>query len=83
MSNDEFVRLKKKRPDEVDARDITKLSASNLYKLTMNHDIPFHKVGHTVLFKIAELQNWIESSRVPTNAEIETEAAAVVNRRRR
>ena len=42
-------------------------SAANIYKLTMNCEIPYYKPnGKKLYFKKNELDEWIEKSRVPS-----------------
>ncbi len=36
------------------------ISKSKLYKLTANGEIPFHKSGNTLLFKMEEISQWCE-----------------------
>lgn len=48
---------------------------SHLYRLTMQKEIPYYKPrGKVMYFKRAELDNWVLSKRIPTNAEISQQA---------
>lgn len=46
------------------AMRITGLSASAIYKMTARLELPFYKPAGKLLFKISELVNWIELSKV-------------------
>lgn len=46
------------------AMRITGLSASAIYKLTARLELPFYKPAGKLLFKISELVNWIEISKI-------------------
>ena len=49
------------------------LAVSYLYKLTAKKEIPFYTpTGKKILFKRAELDEWVESHRVTPTAELES-----------
>lgn len=47
------------------------LSKATIYGLTHQHKIPFFKVGNRLYFKKSEIVNWITSTKVNTQQEIE------------
>jgi excisionase family DNA binding protein len=56
-----------------EAAIFTGLSKSYLYKKTSNRQIPFYKLdGKLIYFKKIELEEWLLSTRVPSNSEIIT-----------
>lgn len=53
------------------------VSKSYLYKLTMKQQIPhFKPMGEMCYFNRQELEQWLQSNRVATTAEIEQRAQA-------
>ena len=49
---------------------------SYFYKLTSENKIPFYNpTGRKILCKVSELEAFIESARVPANAELEQRIA--------
>jgi excisionase family DNA binding protein len=51
------------------------ISKSYLYKLTMRQQIPFYKpMGKRCYFNRQELEQWLQSNRVSTDAEISQKA---------
>lgn len=51
------------------------ISKSYLYKLTMRQQIPHYKpMGKLCYFNRAELEQWLQSNRVSTDAEISQQA---------
>ena len=51
--------------------DYTGLSRSYLYKLTMSQQIPFYRPnGKCLYFNRQELEQWLQSNRVSTQAEL-------------
>lgn len=53
------------------------ISISYLYKLTMRQQIPHYKpMGKMCYFNRAELETWLQSNRVSTEAEISQKAQA-------
>lgn len=58
------------------------MALSYLYKMTSKKSIPFYTpTGKKIYFKKSELDDWMNSSRVATNDEIESKAqnAAMVS----
>jgi excisionase family DNA binding protein len=56
-----------------EAAIFTGLSKSYLYKKTSNRQIPFYKLdGKLIYFKKIELEEWLLSTRVPSNSDILT-----------
>lgn len=54
---------------------LTGFSTQYLYTLTSTHQIPHYKNGNKLFFKKAEIEEWLTSFKVKTDAEIESEAA--------
>ena len=53
----------------------TGLSKSYIYKLTMNRQIPHYKpTGKVVFFNRREIEEWLQSNKVKTEAELNEEA---------
>lgn len=53
------------------------ISMSYLYKLTARHEIPhFKPMGKMCYFNRRELEEWLQSNRVATTAEINQQAQA-------
>lgn len=50
------------------------ISKATMYQRTMRKTIPFYKISRKILFKVSELENLIESNKVKSQQEIETEA---------
>lgn len=40
------------------------ISPSKIYKLTMGEKLPFLKVGGKILFRLTEIEPWLENQRV-------------------
>jgi excisionase family DNA binding protein len=56
-----------------EAATFTGLSKSYIYKRTSNRQIPFYKLdGKLIYFKKIELEEWLLSTRVPSNSDILT-----------
>lgn len=54
-----------------------KRSRGNIYNLVSAGKLPHFKPGgKSVLFRRAELEQWVEASRVPSNDEIAAQAAS-------
>ena len=51
------------------------IAKATMYQKTHLKTIPFYKINRKILFKVSELDTYIESHRVKTQSEIETEAA--------
>lgn len=55
--------------------DYTGLSKSYLYKLTMRQEIPHYKPsGKCIYFNRLEVEQWLQSNRVSTEAELAQKA---------
>lgn len=50
------------------------LKKSTLYQYTSKKILPFYKIRRKILFKVDELNEFIENHRVKTSDEIEEEA---------
>lgn len=50
------------------------LKKPTLYQYTSKHILPFYKIRRKILFKVSELNKFIEKHRISSNAEIEAEA---------
>jgi len=50
-----------------EASEFLRISMSNLYKMTANHTIPHYKCGKLLLFKPAELIDFIELGKQREN----------------
>ena len=51
---------------------------STLHQFTSLKLIPHYKVRRRILFKITELDEWIEKHRVKSAAEVEKEALSII-----
>jgi len=67
-----------------DAKALTGLSGSCLYKKTSDRTIPFYRPsGKQIFFDRIELEGWMKQNRVATTNEIEQQAANyIVNGKR-
>lgn len=54
------------------------ISMSNLYKKTMNREIPHYSNGKKLYFKKEEVLSWVFSNRVKTHEEIQRDAMAYI-----
>lgn len=56
--------------DEKQAADFLKLSPGTLsvWRSTGRHRLPYIKVGHRVRYRIADLENWLDSRTRATGA---------------
>ena len=61
-----------------DAAAFMGVTKCNLYKLVSAKKIPHYKSqgGKFTYFKRAEIEQWLTAVRVPTNEELETQAAS-------
>jgi excisionase family DNA binding protein len=66
----------------VEAATFLKISKGALYNKLSRGELPRYKPGKKVFFKREDLVAYIESARVPSNAEIEAEAATRSARRK-
>lgn len=58
-----------------EAVEYTGFTTSYLYKLMSQRIVPYYKPnGKSCFFDRAELENWMLSNRVTTNAELDSEA---------
>jgi len=57
-----------------EASEYLSLKKSTLYYYTSKRIIPFYKIRRKILFKVSELNEFIESHRVMSESEIETKA---------
>jgi excisionase family DNA binding protein len=56
-----------------EASEYLSLSRSTLYQYTSKRIIPHYKIGRKLLFKVSELNKFIESHRVVSKSELESE----------
>lgn len=62
-----------------EAIEYTGIKKSYMYKLTSTHKIPYYKPnGKSIYFDRLELEKWLLSNRIKTNAEVETEALTYI-----
>lgn len=60
-----------------DAAIMTGLSPSYIYKMTMQHKLPYYKPnGKLIFFKKKELEEWMTQNRVATADEVASSAAS-------
>jgi excisionase family DNA binding protein len=52
------------------------LSKSRVYHLTSQREIPHYKQGKSVYFKKTELEDWMTAQRIPTDAEVVSQAVS-------
>lgn len=57
-----------------EACEFLSIAKSTMYQKTFLKTIPFYKMNRKILFKVSELKDYVESHRVKTQSEIETEA---------
>lgn len=58
------------------------MALSYLYKLTSRHKIPYYQpTGKRILFKCAELKEWVNNGRVATDEELITKAQTNIVKR--
>lgn len=75
-------------PDRMEVEEaiqLTGLTRSSLYKLTMTNGIPFSKYGKRLIFSRKDLNEWIRNRTVPAGraeAEMSRRLAAVTSRKR-
>ena len=61
-----------------EAATMLDMKVSMIYSLTSKHKIPFYKPnGKKIFFKKDELEQWVLSSRVSTDEELQQEAANI------
>lgn len=67
-----------------EASALTGFAKSYLYKMTMRKTIPFYRIGtRTIRFKKSELLQFLSKCRVPSNAELEEQAARTTKKGRK
>lgn len=66
--------------DGLVAYDPEKRGKPTFYGYVSRNEIPFHKRGKKLTFLKSEIDEWLKSGRVKTNAEIEAEALHLLNR---
>lgn len=67
-----------------EASALTGFKKSYLYKMTMRKTIPFYRVGtRTIRFKKSDLLQFLSKCRVPSNAELEEQAARTTKKGRK
>jgi excisionase family DNA binding protein len=63
-----------------DAASHLSYKKSSLYQFTSRNLIPHYKIRRKILFKLSELNDYIEKHRISTSAEIEAKAISnIVN----
>lgn len=65
-NNDELMNVKQ-------VAEFIEESVASIYTRTSSRTIPFYKKGKRLLFKKAEILNWIESGKKKTIEEIQNE----------
>jgi len=66
-----------------EACEMLHLRKSYVYRLIHEHQLPYFKpLGGRILFDQAELESFVRKSRISTNAELSSEANAIVNSRK-
>lgn len=81
---------KSSQPEEPQWMDLKQLqawlpdhpAAPTVYGWVRNNLIPYHKKGKKLLFKRTDIEAWLEQSRIKTNAEMQEDAFAFINKRR-
>lgn len=77
-------RQRKKYMNIKEVGDLLGVTRSRMYKLTMEHNLPFYKpTGRTLLFDREQIYGWIQQFLVPprkTAEEIKAEADAWMGR---
>jgi len=58
-----------------EASNYLSLSKATLYQYTSKHVLPFYKIRRKILFKVTELNEFVEKHRISSNAEIESAAS--------
>ncbi len=61
--------------DLTEAAMFTGYSKDHIYRLTCGREIPHYKQSRKLYFRKTELEEWMTSQRVKTNAEIDCQAA--------
>ena len=71
---DNQIKIAKPFISITEASEYLSLSKPTLYQYTSKHLIPFYKINRKILFKVSELNEYIENHRVSSVAEIESAA---------
>lgn len=66
--------------DMAEAASFLGISKERLYHLVSDREIPHYKKGKSNYFKKSELEAWMTEKRVPTNAEVKSEAVRKYHR---
>ena len=69
-----LLRHKKSFMSLEEAADYLSYTKSSLYQFTSKRLIPHYKIGRKVLFKVSELNDFVEKHRVATKSEIKKQA---------
>lgn len=62
-----------------EAVTFTGLSKGHLYRLTSEKQIPYYKKCRKLYFKKSELEAWLLERRMPTQAEIDSQATTRIS----
>ena len=54
---------------------LTGYSVKYLRWLIAHHDLPYYRRGNRIFFCRAEVESWMMGQRIPSNKEIQTQAA--------
>jgi len=57
-----------------EAAEFLNLAVPTLYTMTSKHTIPYRKRGKRLYFRLSELEQWLESGKKKSVAELDTEA---------
>lgn len=62
---------------------MTGLSKSRIYALVNERKVPYYKPNGKLYFKKSEIEDWLLQNRVPTQAEVDSQAETytTINRR--
>ena len=72
MKKQEKERMAKPFLNVMETSEYLGLQISTIYSYTSKKVIPFYKIRRKILFKVTELNEFIESHRIASNAEIES-----------
>ncbi|MDP8202389.1 MAG: helix-turn-helix domain-containing protein [Candidatus Tenebribacter burtonii] len=74
MQKQEQKKITKPFLNVVETSEYLGLKRSTIYSYTSKKGIPFYKIRRVILFKVTELDEFIEKHRIKSSAEIEQEA---------
>jgi len=74
MQQQEQKKMTKPFLNVMETSDYLGLKISTIYSYTSKKVIPFYKIRRKILFKVSELNDFIENHRVKSTAEIEKDA---------